>query len=119
VDLNRGEIVWRVPFGEGSPGLRSHPLLKGVTLPARLGTVGAPGLLVTRSGLIFIGGGDPFLYAFDKHTGREISRVATPFRTSANPMTYQTRSGRQFVVIATGTGSDATLAAFALTEQPR
>jgi quinoprotein glucose dehydrogenase len=119
LDLNRGEIVWRVPFGEGSPALRSHPLLKGVTLPARLGTVGAPGLLVTRSGLIFIGGGDPFLYAFDKHTGREISRVATPFRTSANPMTYQTRSGRQFVVIATGTGSDATLAAFALAEQPR
>ena len=118
VDLQRGEIAWKVPFGEGSPGMRSHPLLKGVALPPRLGTVGAPGLLVTRSGLIFIGGGDPFLYAFDKSTGREISRVATPFRTSANPMTYRTSSGRQFVVIATGTGLDATLAAFALREQP-
>jgi hypothetical protein len=29
-------------------------------------------------------------------------------------MTYRTRAGRQFVVIATGAGSDATLAAFAL-----
>jgi hypothetical protein len=28
-------------------------------------------------------------------------------------MTYETRSGRQFVVIATGAGPDATLAAFA------
>ena len=72
------------------------------------------GLLVTRSGLIFIGGGDPYLYAFDNRTGNELSRVATPFRTSANPMTYKTRSGRQFVVIATGGGPDATLAAFAL-----
>ena len=69
---------------------------------------------MTRSGLVLIGGGDPYLYAFDKPTGREIARVATPFRTSANPMTYRTRAGRQFVVIATGAGPDGTLAAFAL-----
>ena len=30
------------------------------------------------------------------------------------PMTYQTTSGRQFVVIATGGGDEATLVAFAL-----
>ena len=119
LDLNRGELAWRVPFGEGSPALRASPLLKGVTLPERLGTTGPSGLLVTRSGLIFIGGGDPYLYAFDKATGREISRVATPGRTSANPMTYKTRSGRQFVVIGSGTGPDATLAAFALRREPR
>jgi mono/diheme cytochrome c family protein len=69
---------------------------------------------VTKSGLVFVGGGDPYLYAFDKTTGKELWRVPTPFRTSANPMTYKTRSGRQFVVIATGSGPDATLAAFAL-----
>ena len=114
LDLNRGELAWKVPFGEGNPAIRSSPLLKGVALPERLGTTGAPGLLVTKSGLIFIGGGDPYLYAFDKATGREISRVATPSRTSANPMTYKTRLGRQFVVIASGAGPDATLAAFAL-----
>ncbi len=114
IDLNRGEIAWKVPFGEGSPALRNSPLLKGVVLPDRLGTGGAPGLLVTQGALIFIGGGDPYLYAFDKLTGRELSRVSTPFRTSANPMTYRTRSGRQFVVIAPGGGPDATFAAFAL-----
>ena len=69
---------------------------------------------MTKTGLLFIGGGDPFLYAFDAASGRELARVATPFRTSANPMTYRARSGRQFVLIATGTGPDATLAAFAL-----
>jgi quinoprotein glucose dehydrogenase len=114
VNLNSGDIAWKVPFGEGNPAIRNHPLLKGVDLPARLGTSGAPGAIVTRTGILFIGGGDPYLYAFDKATGKEISRVATPFRTSANPMTYKTRTGRQYVVIATGTGADATLAAFAL-----
>jgi mono/diheme cytochrome c family protein len=71
-------------------------------------------VIVTRSGLVFVGGGDPYLYAFDKATGKELWRVPTPFPTSANPMTYRTRSGRQYVVIATGSGPDATVAAFAL-----
>jgi hypothetical protein len=31
-------------------------------------------------------------------------------------MTYRTRSGRQFVVIATGTGAENALVAFALVE---
>jgi quinoprotein glucose dehydrogenase len=114
VDLNQGEIAWRVPFGEGSQVIRQHPLLKGVTLPDRLGTDGRPGPIVTSAGLVFIGGGDPYLYVFDAATGQELRRVATPFRTSGNPMTYRTRSGRQFVLVATGGGPDATLAAFAL-----
>jgi quinoprotein glucose dehydrogenase len=118
IDLNKGEIAWKVPFGEGSQAIRQHPLLKGVALPDRLGTPGPPGPIVTSGGLLFVGGGDPYLYAFDKATGKELSRVATPFPTSANPMTYRTRSGRQFVVIATGSGPDATLAAFALRTGP-
>ena len=61
-------------------------------------------------------GGDPYLYAFDKATGAEVWRVATPHRTSGSPMTYRTVSGRQFIVIATGAGPDAALVAFALPE---
>jgi mono/diheme cytochrome c family protein len=114
VDLNKGENAWKVPFGEGSQAIREHPLLKGVALPDRLGTPGPPGAIVTKGGVVFIGGGDPYLYAFDKATGKELWRVPTPYPTSANPMTYRTRSGRQYVVIATGAGPDATLAAFAL-----
>ena len=113
LDLNAGEIAWRVPFGEGSRIMRNHPLLRGVELPERLGTPGNPGPLVTKGGLVLIGGGDPYLYAFDKATGEEIWRGATPHRTSANPMTYVAQSGRQFVVIATGAGPDASLVAFA------
>jgi quinoprotein glucose dehydrogenase len=36
IDLNEGEIAWKVPLGEGSAAIRNHPLLKGVTLPDRL-----------------------------------------------------------------------------------
>ena len=114
IDLNKGDIAWRVPFGEGSPSMRRHPLLKGVTLPERLGSPGAQGPLVTKGGLVFIGSGDSHLYAFDKATGREVWRGATPFPVGANPMTYKTRAGRQFVVVATGAGPDAVLVAFAL-----
>ncbi len=89
VDLNRGDIAWKVPFGQGSQAIRQHPLLKGVALPDRLGTPGPPGPAVTRGGLVFVGGGDPYLYAFDKATGKEIWRVPTPFPTGGNPMTYQ------------------------------
>ena len=113
IDLNAGEIAWKVPFGEGSPSLREHPLLRGVELPERLGTRGNSGPMVTCGGIVFLGGGAPYLYAFDKATGNEVWRGATPFPTNANPMTYRARSGRQFVVIATGTGQNAALVAFA------
>ena len=116
IDLNQGEIAWKVPFGEGSRRLREHPLLRDVELPERLGTRGNSGPMVTKGGLVFLGGGAPYLYAFNKATGAEIWRGATPFPTNGNPMTYRTRTGRQFVVIATGAGPDAALVAFSLPE---
>ena len=73
--------------------------------------------MATAGGIVFIGGGERYLYAFDAATGREVTRVPTEFRTSGNPMTYITRAGRQFVVIATGAGPDASLVAFALPEE--
>lgn len=114
LDLNLGEIAWKVPFGEGSPAVRNHPLLKGVTLPERLGTTGAGGVMVTKTGLVFIAGGEPYLYAFDKTNGRELWRLPLPARATASPMTYRARNGRQFVVVASGSGPDSTLVAFAL-----
>ena len=117
-DLNKGEIAWQATVGEGSPALRNHPLLKGVTLPDRLGgPVDRGGAMVTRSGLVFIGGGDKYFYAFDKKTGKEIWRAPVPYEETAVPMTYRTRSGRQIVVMATGEGADNALVAFALAGQ--
>jgi quinoprotein glucose dehydrogenase len=115
IDLNRGEIAWKVPLGEGNPAIRNHPLLKGVALPARLGSPNSlGGAMVTASGLVFIGGGDRYLYAFDKKSGKEVWRGQIPYANTAVPMTYRTRSGRQFIVVATGTGAQNALVAFAL-----
>ena len=115
IDLSRGEIAWKVPLGEASAAIRNHPLLKGVTLPERLGSTGnSGGALVTKGGLIFIGGGDGYIYAFETKTGKEVWRGKVPYNMSANPMTYRTVSGKQFIVMATGTGADNALVAFSV-----
>jgi len=115
LDLNRGEIAWQVPLGEGSTFVRNHPLLKGVALPDRLGSPDSKGgAMVTASGLVFIGGGDKYFYAFDKKTGKEIWRGSVPYENGATPMTYRTRDGKQFLVMATGTGVNNMLVAFTL-----
>ena len=111
IDLNRGEIAWRVPIGD-FPSLRKHPALKGVPLPERLGASGAPGAIVTGGGLVFVGGGDAGLNAVDALTGDLVWRAALTERTTATPMTYRS-GGRQYVVIATGSGENAELVAFA------
>ena len=117
LDLNKGEIAWKVPLGEGSPALRNHPLLKGVPLPDRLGSpISKGGAMVTGAGLVFIGGGDGYLYAFDKMTGKEIWRGKVPYLNNAVPMTYRTKAGRQFIVMATGAGADNALVAFTLND---
>jgi quinoprotein glucose dehydrogenase len=114
IDLNKGEIAWQKPVGEGSPAIRNHPLLKDVALPDRLGSDSKGGAIVTASGLVFIGGGDRYLYAFDKTTGREVWRGAMPYANAATPMTYRTRTGEQFIVVATGSGGQNALVAFSL-----
>ena len=53
--------------------MRLHPLLRGVELPERLGTRGNSGPMVTKGGLVFLGDGAPYLYAFDKATGRALA----------------------------------------------
>lgn len=113
IDLNRGDISWRVAFGDFAP-LRSNPALKGVPLPKRLGSPGAAGVIVTKGGLVIGGGNDTAIYAFDKTTGQEIWNLPMPRPVTATPMTYRTKSGRQFIVVATGVGNDTVLTALAL-----
>ena len=111
LDLNRGTIKWRVPFGD-LPALGRHPALKDVKLPAPLGIPGAPGVLATAGGLVFAGGGDAAFHAVDAATGEEVWQAPLTRRANGTPMTYRSKAGRQFVVIATGGGEDASLVAF-------
>jgi quinoprotein glucose dehydrogenase len=116
VNLNTGDIAWQVPFGDDAR-LRAHPALRGAKLPARLGAAGVQGAMVTKGGIVFAGGGDAAFHAIDKKSGEELWSHPFSARTTGTPMTYSTSSGRQFVVIATGSGDQATLVAFALPRQ--
>jgi glucose dehydrogenase len=112
IDLNKGEIAWRVPMGDNAQ-LRANPALQGLTLPERFGSPGAWGVIVTKGGVI-LGGADNSLYAFDKATGKEIWRTPVERPVRATPMTYRAKSGKQFVVVATGSGNNASLTAWAI-----
>ena len=77
IDLNRGAIAWRVPFGD-NPQLRSHPALKDVALPDQLGSAGAAGVLGTAGGLVFVGGNDIAFHALDVAERTHVVADAAP-----------------------------------------
>jgi quinoprotein glucose dehydrogenase len=112
IDLNTGDTKWSVPFGD-TPAVRNHPLLKDLKLPP-LGVSGSPGPMVTASGLIFATGGGSTLYAIDSRDGSTLWSADLGQNGYAVPMTYRTKAGKQFVVIATGAATGAKLQAFAL-----
>ncbi len=99
IDLNTGEYVWKIPFGE-YPELAA----KGMT---NTGTENYGGPIVTAGGLLFIGATDfdKKFRAFDKATGKLLWETTLPFSGNATPATYAVR-GRQYVVIAAGGGKD-------------
>jgi quinoprotein glucose dehydrogenase len=113
IDMHRGEHVWQVVVGDNAD-IRSHPLLKDATLPPLLGVSGSPGPMVTKAGLVFVTGGGPVLYAIDAANGRTLWQHDFGRIAYSVPMTYRTRGGKQFVVIATGAAENAELVAFAV-----
>ena len=113
IDLNTGETKWSIPFGD-SPEIRNHPALKGVTLPEQLGVSGSPGAMVTKGGLVFATGGGRVLYAVDAKDGRTLWQYDLGQVGYSNPMTYRARDGKQYIAIATGSGSTSKLVVFGL-----
>ncbi len=112
IDMLSGKHRWQVTLGD-TPRVRDNPALAGLTLPP-LGVAGAPGPVVTAGGLIFITGGGSTLYAIGTGDGRTLWQSDLGRAGYANPMTYATSDGRQFVAIATGSGVGAALMVFAL-----
>ncbi len=95
IDVARGEIVWRRPFGT------TRDLAPG-GLALKLGTPNFGGPVVTAGDLIFIGAAmDDYLRALDVETGKELWKGRLPAGGQATPMTYVWK-GRQYVVIAAG-----------------
>lgn len=112
IDLATGDHRWQATVGNW-PELENHPSLRAVRLPL-LGSEGASGPLVTRGGLLFISGGSTSLHALDTGTGAELWEASIGGLGTANPMTYRTGNGRQFIVVASTGRRGAELLAFAL-----
>jgi quinoprotein glucose dehydrogenase len=97
VNLNTGDLVWKVPLG-----VVAELEAKGV---AQTGTPNLGGSIVTAGGLVFIAASnDSRFRAFDAATGKELWSTRLEADGHATPMTYQGRSGTQFIVIAAGGG---------------
>ena len=96
VDLNTGEIKWRVVLGE-------YAELTARGIPPT-GTENYGGPVVTAGGLIFIGAtADETFRVFDRETGAILWQSKLPFSGNATPSTYMV-DGKQYVVISAGGG---------------
>jgi quinoprotein glucose dehydrogenase len=112
IDLNKGAIAWKIPFGE-------YPELVAKGL-RHTGSENYGGPVVTAGGLLFIAATnhDRKFHAFDKSSGELLWEATLPAAGNATPATYQV-NGRQFVVVAAGGGksgapSGGSYVAFAL-----
>jgi quinoprotein glucose dehydrogenase len=94
INLNTGEYVWKVPFGE-------TPELKAKGLP-QTGSDSYGGPVITASGLLFIAGTkDSYFRIYDKKNGKLLREIQLPAAGFATPSTYEV-NGKQYVVIACG-----------------
>lgn len=94
VNLNTGEYVWKVPFGEFEE-------LKKKGIPTT-GRENYGGPVVTSGGLIFIAAtADSKFRAFNKYTGEILFETSLPAPGVATPAVYAI-DGKQYVVIASG-----------------
>ena len=96
IDLGRGDFAWQIVFGE-------YPELTKRGVPPT-GTENFGGTIVTKGGLVFIGGTkDEQFHAYDKTSGKLLWQTTLPAGGYATPCTYMV-NGRQYVVIAAGGG---------------
>src|SRR5689334_24899806 len=87
IDMNRGEILWKVANAESPDNVRNHPALKGLNIPRTGRAANTIGILVTKTMLIV---GEPgtftladgrkgaMLRAYDKSSGKEAAAVYMP-----------------------------------------
>jgi quinoprotein glucose dehydrogenase len=98
VNVNTGEIAWRVPLG-------SDDELEAKGVP-KTGLPNMGGSIATAGGVVFIGASaDARFRAFDSHTGQELWATQLAEIAQAVPITYQGKNGKQYVAIMAGAGN--------------
>ena len=95
-DLRTGKTHW----------LRKNGTVRDrapIPLPFKMGVPSLGGPMLTAGGVAFLSGTlDYYLRAYDVNTGKELWKARLPAGGQATPMTYQSRSGRQMVVVVAG-----------------
>jgi glucose dehydrogenase/cytochrome c5 len=98
INANTGEVAWKIPFGT-IPELDA----KGVH---GTGALNFGGSIATAGGLVLIAAtNDHIFHAFDAKTGKLLWQTTLESGSYTTPMTYQARSGKQFVVLVATGGS--------------
>ncbi len=98
IDLNNGETIWQIPFGE-------YEELKKKGIPTT-GQTNMGGITGTAGNLIFATGTlDKKLRAYDSRDGSEIWSYQLPYSGSSPPTIYE-YNGEQYVLV-TSTGSSS------------
>jgi quinoprotein glucose dehydrogenase len=98
VDVNRGEIAWKVPLG-----FVESLKAQGVD---KTGALNIGGSIATASGLVFIGASnDKRFRAFASENGALLWETELEASAHTVPMTYLGNDGRQYLVVGAGGGS--------------
>jgi quinoprotein glucose dehydrogenase len=106
IDMNKGDLLWKIPHGDTADAIKNNPALKGLTIP-RTGRQGRIGVLTTKTLLIAGEGGfnttpdgrGAYLRAYDKATGADVGQVFMPAPQTGSPMTYMV-NGTQYIAVA-------------------
>ena len=131
IDMNKGEIAWMTPLGNGP---RNHPLLRDLDVGPLGDAIHGGSVLVTKT-LVFVSithlqyngvpnppvwaeWDDPdaemhVIYVFNKATGALVHVVDLDTMSAAAPMSYEV-DGRQYIVLAAGGRETSELVAFSL-----
>lgn len=124
IDLNKGDIKWQIPHGDGP---RNHPALKDLKL-GPLGSnyysgLAANGTLVTKT-LLFDNQDEPpalggsaetgVMRAFDKETGKVLWENKIESAPISPMITYVNKGKQYFAFTVGGRGNKMELLAFAL-----
>ncbi|PSC06004.1 membrane-bound PQQ-dependent dehydrogenase, glucose/quinate/shikimate family [Alsobacter soli] len=96
LDLRSGKVVYKLKNGT----VRD---LAPVPLPFKMGVPSLGGPIVTAGGVAFLTSTlDYYVRAYDLTTGKVLWSDRLPAGGQATPMSYQSGSGRQFVVVVAG-----------------
>ena len=92
INLNTGEYEWTIPVGNNAELQKKGEPITGST--------GSPGPIVTRGGLVFLGGSrDRKFQAFDKATGKLLWETTLPGVASSTPCSYKS-NGKQYIAVS-------------------